>query len=188
VRLTAAMLYIVRLTAVMLYIVRLTAVMLYIVRLTAVMLYIMRLTAVMLYIMRLTVVLLYAVRLTVIQFMYMIFPKLVRISLQINFQASFVFFRLFSVLLLEQLADMLEVFTVLLVLSSTPPKYQQAAPTYCTQLGLLYILYTEEFPILYTEEFPFSVPHVTDQYFKHPFHTITVLPDDGPVRPKTHSS
>jgi hypothetical protein len=164
----------------MLYIVRPPAVMLYIVRLTAVMLYIVRLTAVMLYIVRLTVVMLYAMSLTVIQFMYMIFPKLVRISLQINFQASFVFFRLFSVLLLKRLADMLEVFTVLPVLSSTPPKYQQAAPTYCAQLGVLYILYTEEFP--------FAVPHATVQYIKPPFHTITVLPDDGPIRPKTHSS
>jgi len=70
----------------------------------------------------------------------------------------------------EELVDMSELFTQL---PWTPP-------TYCTQLGLLYILYTEEFPL--------AVPHVTDQYFKQPFHTITVLPDDGPVRPKTHSS
>jgi hypothetical protein len=97
------------------------------------------------------------------------FPKLVRILLKINFQASFVFFRLFYALLLDQLADMLEVFMVLPVLSSTPPKYQEAAPTYCAQFGLLYKLYNEEFPL--------AVLHATVQHIKHPFHTV--LPDDG---------
>jgi len=83
------------------------------------------------------------VRLTAV----IIFPKLVRILLKINFQASFVFFGLFYVILVVQLADMLEVFTVIPVLSSTPPKYQQASPTYCAQFGLLYKFYTEDFPL-----------------------------------------
>jgi len=101
---------------------------------------------------------LYVVRFTVIHFMYIIFPKLVRILLQINFQAPFVFFKLFSVLLLEQLADILEVFPVLSVLLSTSPKYQQAAPTYCAQFGVLYRFYTEEFPL--------AVLHARVQYIK----------------------
>jgi len=97
-----------------------------------------------------------------------------------NYQASFVFSRLFHVLLLQQLADMLEVFTVRPVLSSTPPKYQQAAATYCAQFGLLYKFYTEEFPL--------AVLHARVQYIKHSIHTVTVLPDVGPVIPKTCSS
>jgi len=70
----------------------------------------------------------------------------------------------------EQLVDMLELFTQL----------PWAPPTYCAQFGPLYILYTEEFPL--------AVLHARVQYIKQSFHTITVLPDDGPVRPETCSS
>ena len=79
--------------------------------------------------------------------MYIIFPKIVHILLPINFYASFVFLRLFYVLLLEQLVDMLEVFMKIPVLPQTSPTYQQAAPTYCAQFGPLYIFYTEESPL-----------------------------------------
>jgi hypothetical protein len=93
---------------------------------------------------------LYVVRLTVIHFIYITFPKLVCILIQINFQDSFVFFRLFSVLLLEQLADMLQVFMVLPVLLSAPPNVHSTTvnTSKCSQYYQYYCQHLQMFTVL----------------------------------------
>jgi hypothetical protein len=56
-------------------------------------------------------------------------------------------------------------------------RYQQAAPTYCTQFCPLYIFYTEEVSI--------GLLHARDQYTKQSFYTIIILPDEGLIRAGT---
>ena len=73
---------------------------------------------------------------------------------------------------------MLEV--VLPVLLSTPPKHQQAAPTYCAQFGLPYRFYTEEFPL--------AVLHATVNILNFKGRIKSHLPFAGMIRSSPYST